>query len=105
MYSLIIHFGITKYELSLPIYIGLLHMYHLSVLLPKQHKLPLIATSNIADAITRNGTQQQRAMNCLANVETFENSIYHVVRHMGGRAPSQRGAHAPRQVVVFEVEL
>ena len=105
MYSLIIHFGITKYELSLTILYSLLHMYHLSVLLPKQHKLPLIATSNIADAITRNGTQQQRARNCLANVETFENSIYHVVRPMGGRAPSQRGGHAPRQVVVFEVEL
>ena len=80
-------------------------MYHLSVLLPKQHKLPFIATSNIADAIARNGTQQQRARNCLANVETFENIIYHVVRPMGGRASSQRGGHAPRQVVVFEVEL
>ena len=56
-----------------------------------------IATSNIADAITRNGAQQQRARNCLANVETFENSIYHVVRPMGGCAPSQRGGHAPRQ--------
>ena len=80
IYSLIIHLGIKKYELSLTISIGLLHMYQLSVLLPKPHKLSLIATSNIADAITRNGAQQQRARNCLANVETFENSIYHVVR-------------------------
>ena len=32
MFSLIIHFGIKKYELSLTIDMGLLHMYHLSVL-------------------------------------------------------------------------
>ena len=53
---------------------------------------------------------QEMALNnsaryCLANVETFENSIYHVVWPMGGRVPSQRGGHAPRQVLVFEVEL
>ena len=30
-----------KYELSLTIDIGLLHMYHLSVLPPKQHEIPL----------------------------------------------------------------
>ena len=48
MYSLIIHFGITKYELSLTSYVGLLHMYHLSVLPPKQHTIPLIASSQIS---------------------------------------------------------
>ena len=47
MYSLIIHFGINKYELSLTIYIGLLHMYHLSLLPPKQHKIPLIVSNQI----------------------------------------------------------
>ena len=48
MYSLIIHFGINKYELSWTIYIGLLHMYHLSVLPPKQHNIPLIVSSQIS---------------------------------------------------------
>ena len=48
MYSLIIHFGINKYELSLTIYIGLLHMYHLSVLPPKQRKFPLIVSRQIS---------------------------------------------------------
>ena len=48
MYSLIIHFGITKYELSLTIYIGLLHMYHFSVLPPKQQQIPLIVSSQIS---------------------------------------------------------
>ena len=47
MYSLIIHFGIQKCELSLTIEIGLLHMYHLSVLLTKRHKIPLIVSSQI----------------------------------------------------------
>ena len=49
MYSLIIHFGIKKYELSLTIDIGLLHMYHLSVLPPK-HKIPLIVSIQISIA-------------------------------------------------------
>ena len=48
MYSLIIHFGIEKYELSLTIDIGLLNMYHLSVLPPKQHKIPLIVSRQIS---------------------------------------------------------
>ena len=48
MYSLIIYFGIKKYELRLTMYIGLLHMYHLSVLPPKQHKIPLIVSSQIS---------------------------------------------------------
>ena len=48
MYSLIIYFGIKKYELSLTIDIGLLHMYHLSVIPPKQHKIPLIVSSQIS---------------------------------------------------------
>ena len=50
MYSLIIHFGIKKYELSLTVDIGLLHMYHLSVLPPKQHKIPLIVSRQISIA-------------------------------------------------------
>ena len=40
MYSLIIHFGITQYEL-------LLHMYHLSVLPQKQHNIQLIVSRQI----------------------------------------------------------
>ena len=48
MYSLSIHVGINKYELSLTIDIGLLHMYHLSVLPPKQHKIPLIVSGQIS---------------------------------------------------------
>ena len=48
MYSLIIHFGIKKYEISLTIDIGLLHMYHLSVLPPKQLKIPLIVSRQIS---------------------------------------------------------
>ena len=48
MYSLIIHFGIKKYELSLTIDIGLLHMYHVSVLTPKQHEIPLIVSRQIS---------------------------------------------------------
>ena len=48
MDSIIIHFGIQKYELSLTIYIGLPHMYHLSVLLPKQHQIPLIVSRRIS---------------------------------------------------------
>ena len=48
MYSLIIHFGVKKYELSLTIDIGLLHMYHLSVLPPKQHTIPLIFPRQIS---------------------------------------------------------
>ena len=48
MYSLIIHFGITQYELSLTIDIGLLHMYHLSVLPPKQHNIPLSVSRQIS---------------------------------------------------------
>ena len=48
MYSLIIHFGIQKYELSLTIDIGLLHLYHLSVFPPKQHKIPLIVSRQIS---------------------------------------------------------
>ena len=50
MYSQIIHFGITKYELCLTIDIGLLDMYHLSVLPPKQHKIPLIVSRQISIA-------------------------------------------------------
>ena len=37
-----------KYELSLTIDIGLLHMYHLSVLPPKQHTIPLIVSRQIS---------------------------------------------------------
>ena len=37
-----------KYELSLTIDIGLLHMYHLSVLPPKQHNIPLIVSRQIS---------------------------------------------------------
>ena len=48
MYSLIIHFGINKYELSLTIDIGLLHMYHLSLLPPKQHNIPFIVSRQIS---------------------------------------------------------
>ena len=47
MYSLI-HFGIKKYELTLLIDMGLLHMYHLSVLPSKQHKIPLIVCRQIS---------------------------------------------------------
>ena len=36
-----------KYELSLTIDIDFLHMYHLSVLPPKQHKIPLIVSHQI----------------------------------------------------------
>ena len=36
-----------KYELSLTIDIDLLHMYHLSVLPPKQHTIPLIFSRQI----------------------------------------------------------
>ena len=50
MYSLIIHFAINKYELSLTINIGSLHMYHLSVLPSKQHKIPLIVSRQISIA-------------------------------------------------------
>ena len=50
MNSLIIHFGINKYELCLTIDIGLLHMYHLSVLPPKHHKIPLIVSRQISIA-------------------------------------------------------
>ena len=50
MYSLIIDFGIKKYELSLTIDIGLLHLYHLSVLPQKQHKIPLIVSRQISIA-------------------------------------------------------
>ncbi len=39
-----------KYELSLTIDIGLLHVYHLSVLPPKQHKFPLIVSRQISIA-------------------------------------------------------
>ena len=39
-----------KYELSLTIYIGLLHMYHLSVLQPTQHNIPLISPRQISIA-------------------------------------------------------
>ena len=35
-------------EINLYIYIGLLHMYNLSVLPPKQHTIPLIASSQIS---------------------------------------------------------
>ena len=38
----------NKYELSLTIDIGLLHMYHLSVLPPKQHKISLIVSRQIS---------------------------------------------------------
>ena len=37
----------NKYELSLTIDIGLLHMYHLSVLPSKQHNIPLIVSRQI----------------------------------------------------------
>ncbi len=47
MYSLIIHFGIQKYELSLTIDIRMLHMYHLPVLPPKRPKIPLIVSRKI----------------------------------------------------------
>ena len=40
----------TKYELSMPIDIGLLHMYHLSALPPKQHTIPLIVSRQISIA-------------------------------------------------------
>ena len=39
-----------KYELRLTIDIGLLHMYHLSVLPSKQHKIPLIVSRQISIA-------------------------------------------------------
>ena len=45
MYSLIIHFGIKKYELSFTIDIGLLQ-----VLPPKQHNIPLIVSRQISIA-------------------------------------------------------
>ena len=38
----------NKYELSLTIDIGVLHMYHVSVLTPKQHKMPLIVSRQIS---------------------------------------------------------
>ena len=38
----------NKYELSLTIDIGLLHMYHLSVLPPKQHKISLTVSRQIS---------------------------------------------------------
>ena len=50
MYSLIIHFGIKKYELSLTIDIGFLHMYQLSLLPPKQHTIPLLVSRQISIA-------------------------------------------------------
>ena len=37
-----------KYELRLTSDIGLLHMYHLSVLPPKQHEIPLIVSRQIS---------------------------------------------------------
>ena len=40
----------TKYELSLTIDIGLLHMYNSSVLPPKQHNIPLIVSRQISIA-------------------------------------------------------
>ena len=40
----------NKYELSLTIDIGLLHLYHLSVLPPKQHTIPLIVSRQISIA-------------------------------------------------------
>ena len=46
IYSLII----KKHELSLTIGIGLLHMYHLSVLPQKQHKIPVIISRQISIA-------------------------------------------------------
>ena len=42
------HKTITNYELRLTIDIGLLHMYHESVLPPKQHKIPLIVFRQIS---------------------------------------------------------
>ena len=50
MYSLIIHSGIKKDELSLTIDTGLLHTYHLSVLPPNQHKMLLIVSRQISIA-------------------------------------------------------
>ena len=63
MYSLIIHFGIKKYEVSLTIDIGMLHRYHVSLLPAKQHKIPLIVSRqisipnvspNLTDALLKN---------------------------------------------------
>ena len=40
----------NKYELSLTIDIVLLHMYHLSVLPPKQHNIPILVSRQISIA-------------------------------------------------------
>ena len=42
----------NKYELSLTIDIGLLHMYHLSVLPPKQHNISLIVSRWIPQCVS-----------------------------------------------------
>ena len=49
VYSLIIHFGITKCEVSLTVDMDLLpvYMYQLSALPPKQHTIPLIVSRQI----------------------------------------------------------
>ena len=52
----------NKYELSLTIDIRLLHMYHLSVLPPKQHKMSLIVSRQISIVlITIRGPIQEAA--------------------------------------------
>ena len=76
-YSLIIHFDIKKYELSLTIDISLLHMYHLSVLPPKQHTIPLTISRQISNAnVSPNLTDAQ--MPCLARISRL---VKHPVMH------------------------
>ena len=60
----------NKYELSLTSDIGLLHMYHLSVLPSKQHEIPLIVSRQISiPNVSPNLTDAQKGLLEIARTE------------------------------------
>ena len=53
----------NKYELSLTIDTGVLHMYHLSVLPQKQHKIPLIVSRQTSISLAQHPSDMTKTVN------------------------------------------
>ena len=80
-----------------------------------KHILPLFIPWNLCEDLTVDiillrhehcrRDQQQRRQELFTARRNLCNSICHVVRPMGGRAPSEIGGPASRQAVMFQVEI
>ena len=76
----------TKYELSLTIDIGLLHMYHSSVLPSKQHKIPLIVSRQISiPNVSPNLTDAHLGIMCVGNSSVTDITFQELFETSGAR--------------------